>query len=800
MSIIIRLQNLPLSASSLDIRRFFTGLLIPDGGVHIIGGPDKVAFIAFSTDEDARQAMARQHEALIKDTKIQLFLSSRSEMKQVIDKARSQNLSKVSASSSAPSSAAANHPQQQQPQQSTSQPSTLGNASIRSTEDDNHRQKTDNVLTIRSNFRSIHRQPEHNATSTKLNQQSIGQMNYGAISAPAGNIANLVANLQESTDYRRHRSRSPADGRYPTSERLLREQSDPNVQRVKQMMEQARQMENSRVSPGGSVRARLGGFDLPAASNGNSNYPPHLAMNRWNGQGGPGMNGNAPLMNGGNAAYDHTQAGSAALLMTPQTQNNSSSRFVNANHSYYTDNQSISLGHHPLNGNGMLPMQHPPPNRFIIELKGLPKNVQTVDIQSFFRPVGIQVSRDQIKLSMDERGDFHGTAHLIMHSQKDAETALFLSGRSIGNERIQVLPVHEGGPLLHTPLDYPPPNGNLDLLHQPPNYPHGARPQESYSRRKEMYPIFMKGLPYPSCNKAAVEKFFYPIPLFEVVIITERSGRPTGNAYVIVETKENYELAKSRHMNYMDSRYIELFSVPMEDVENYLQRLEYRQQLSSMGISHNHPNYPDSPEQPTYRKRKRFDSGPTYCVQIRGLPPQVNNQDLTDYFLEHGATAHAVHISLKQNGRNAGECFVEFRDFNSLTKALKLDEQWMNDSRLSIREIPYAKVCEIVGLKPPMDSGYAPKMFKPNKEHSQYDEKRCTIVAKVSTKATKSDLCEFFRDFNVNQSQIEWRLDRNGEKADEVLVRFRTENAAKRAIQKLDKKYFIDRSINLRPL
>lgn len=126
MSIIIRLQNLPLSASSLDIRRFFSGLLIPDGGVHIIGGPDKIAFIAFSTDEDARQAMARQHEALIKDTKIQLFLSSRNEMKQVIDKARSQNLSKASASSTAASTSSANSHQQQ----ANSQPAvSLGKAS-----------------------------------------------------------------------------------------------------------------------------------------------------------------------------------------------------------------------------------------------------------------------------------------------------------------------------------------------------------------------------------------------------------------------------------------------------------------------------------------------------------------------------------------------------------------------------------------------------------------------------------------------------------------------------------------------
>lgn len=47
MSVIIRLQNLPWSANALDVRTFFKGLSIPDGGVHIVGGEMGDAFIAF---------------------------------------------------------------------------------------------------------------------------------------------------------------------------------------------------------------------------------------------------------------------------------------------------------------------------------------------------------------------------------------------------------------------------------------------------------------------------------------------------------------------------------------------------------------------------------------------------------------------------------------------------------------------------------------------------------------------------------------------------------------------------------
>lgn len=71
----------------MDIRRFFQGLHIPDGGVHIVGGENGDAFIAFGSDEDARQAMGRDGN-LIKNSRVKLLLSSRNEMQRVIDNVR----------------------------------------------------------------------------------------------------------------------------------------------------------------------------------------------------------------------------------------------------------------------------------------------------------------------------------------------------------------------------------------------------------------------------------------------------------------------------------------------------------------------------------------------------------------------------------------------------------------------------------------------------------------------------------------------------------------------------------------
>ncbi|KAK4308780.1 hypothetical protein Pmani_019537 [Petrolisthes manimaculis] len=118
MSVIIRLQNLPWSANALDIREFFKGLAIPEGGVHIVGGELGDAFIAFSTDEDARLAMQKTGSSL-KGIRVTLLLSSRTQMQKVIETARQQAMA-LQAFTSPPTPTII--PTQQQQPPTTTQP------------------------------------------------------------------------------------------------------------------------------------------------------------------------------------------------------------------------------------------------------------------------------------------------------------------------------------------------------------------------------------------------------------------------------------------------------------------------------------------------------------------------------------------------------------------------------------------------------------------------------------------------------------------------------------------------------
>lgn len=79
MTIILRLQGLDEKAGTEDIRTFFKCLHIPDGGVYIVGGSLKEAFIAFHNEKDAQLAM-RYSGNVLKGSKVTLHISSMKEL------------------------------------------------------------------------------------------------------------------------------------------------------------------------------------------------------------------------------------------------------------------------------------------------------------------------------------------------------------------------------------------------------------------------------------------------------------------------------------------------------------------------------------------------------------------------------------------------------------------------------------------------------------------------------------------------------------------------------------------------
>lgn len=84
MTIILKLQGLDVKAGTEDIRTFFKCLQIPGGGVYIVGGRLREAFIAFTTERDAQLAM-RHNGTFLQGSKVKLYISSMEELEHKLE-------------------------------------------------------------------------------------------------------------------------------------------------------------------------------------------------------------------------------------------------------------------------------------------------------------------------------------------------------------------------------------------------------------------------------------------------------------------------------------------------------------------------------------------------------------------------------------------------------------------------------------------------------------------------------------------------------------------------------------------
>ncbi|VDK34433.1 unnamed protein product [Gongylonema pulchrum] len=87
------------------------------------------------------------------------------------------------------------------------------------------------------------------------------------------------------------------------------------------------------------------------------------------------------------------------------------------------------------------------------------------------------------------------------------------------------------------------------------------------SRFASNYVVRLRGLPY-SATANDIKEFFSGLEVADVVIDKEPGGRPSGEAFVRLASKEHAELALERSKNYMGSRYVEVFRSSAEEMEH----------------------------------------------------------------------------------------------------------------------------------------------------------------------------------------------------------------------------------------
>lgn len=812
MSIIIRLQNLPWEANSLDIRRYFQGLSIPDGGVHIIGGDKGDAFIAFSSDEDARQAMARDG-GMVKDSRIKLFLSSRSEMQKVIEQARIQTLGTKGGEPplSAPppvSEMPGMHLQALNSSSVSAVPSSLaasahaggyGKSDFRRRSDDR-----DMVQARNMNDRSV---IDHLSRSANSSDHS------GALN--------------------RSRSRSPF-GRGDPSSYSRHHPDDPRVK-----------MDSDLLAAG-----PMSGIHSIPPSGYNPNIIPPLRSGPLDGPlglaGGGGVGGNGPHSNpliSSRSGYLETSKDPGMLGISTNGRanmhHNPWSRGVGGEdmyNNYGPPNDAMKnermLGNDKhsaySNQHGNTILNHAQ-SRITVELRGLSFNIVPRDIQEFFRPSGLYLPEEDIQMIVNDRGYPTGCAILHLNTERDLEVAMTRNGCFMGDRRIEVMPIPESLP--------PPPRDPEEMLRSGGHHGHpgggGGINSRSDLSAQGMPPqcdfvVYMKGIPYNSCTTPDVSDFFHGLDCVDILFeVDSKTGKPAGNAYVEFASKEDFNAALEMNMKHMGKRYIEIFPTTRDDMNE-------ARRISMGGSDRNMPRGDIAPRQ-------------NFCISVTNLPPTMTNRDLTNYFTDLGAQPFAIHIMLKPNGYNAGEAFVEFVSRDQQSKAIRRDGTYMASHRISVRPVAYDVMRRIVGLphpsQPAIDNmrsypggggggggGHGelndPRMrdgksmrgrgrgddFRrrvggnredkiisdPSRQPS-FNDPRCVIIAQnIPYRATNEDICVFFSDFSITPECIMRRVNDKGQVAADCKIAFRSPEDASRAVKMMHKKYLIGRPVFLR--
>jgi hypothetical protein len=700
MSIIIRLQNLPLEANSLDIRRFFQGLQIPDGGVHIVGGENGDAFIAFASDEDARQAMDRNGDN-IKDCRIKLLLSSRNEMQRVIDLARNQTLGIKTIETNSSSNA-----------------SNYLNSGLLPLPNNSPNNIKPNI-----NLHRNSRSPDRRQVRSRSIERENRMRNRSRSRSPFRNDRNK--SLNGNNDNIMNRMVSMHSGIINT----LRDVPNQNL--------------FSQQNP--SVRSRVGYSDAILASG-------LQDRNQWQPRNDSSVQTREMIASGD---FDRE----LELLRDNRLVHNN--REMNLNERSYT-----------------------------VELRNLPFNIVVRDIVDFFN--GLFVPEENIKILIDDRGLTTGGALVRFNNERDFDAALSMNKRFLCDRRIDVQPLLEN--FVHERNDvipYPPQSlqNTLDI-----------NPNMMNRRSEHDLVLYMKGLPYSNCTERDVAKFFEPIRLKNIVIDYDPKGKPTGNAFVEFNNINDYESGLQLNMKHMGRRYIELLPTNKDDM------IDARRGVPL-------PIVTETPK--------------TYCVNITGLPATVQNRDLTNYFSEAGAQPYAIHIMLRPNGFNAGEAYVEFASFEHQCCALRRDGDFMGNSRISVKQVPFEVMRDVVGKPPPVQAleplpptlpltqsrqlraGRHDDHIRPQHRRDREDRRRgdpfadgrCVVIAtNIPYKASTEDICVFFSDFGITEQCVARRFNEKGQPTADAKIAFRSPDDATRAVRQMHKKFLIGRPVFLRPL
>ncbi|XP_066558257.1 copine-1 isoform X1 [Amia ocellicauda] len=642
MAVVIRLQGLPIVAGTMDIRHFFSGLTIPDGGVHIVGGEHGEAFIVFATDEDARLGMMRTG-GTIKGSKVSLLLSSKTEMQNMIELSRRRfetgNLEGAAGNGSRPG-----------PPVSAG---GSGRGNLPTTMQGFNSPTSSVVTTAASAHESV-----ANKNIPTFSTASMGSMPpsfSNNFSSPSLTMGSTMTTAMSSLN-----SVPPPMPPLPTMPSLPPMPSIPPMPVPPPVSSLPPVPPVTPIPPVPPVPPMTHMPPMSSMPPFNPGVPPPV---------GPvpgGMSSSGPPMSMGNP-----------------------------NHMF--------LG--PMNALGALnPQAHmkPPvvsPDELYVHLQGLPFSATEMDVRDFFHGLGL----DSVRLLRDHLGRSSGRAFTKFFTPQDTFEALKRNTAMMGQRYVEISPATErqwlasGGGMAgsgqglskhgsdHSEQD------QHRRIRSSSESPSGRDRARSRSPHKQEFCVYLKGLPYEAENKQIFE-FFKNLDIVEdsIYIAYGPNGRATGEGFVEFRNEMDYKAALGCHMQYMGSRFIQVHPITKKGMFEKIDVIRKRMQGSQQS------------EQKTGSSDGSGDKTTSRsCGHISNIPYNVSKKDVQLFLEGIQLFEDSLKVLVDSNGQGLGQAIMQFRSEEEALKAERLHRQKLNGRDAFVHLVTFEQMKEIERNPPP---------------------------------------------------------------------------------------------------
>ncbi|XP_071553653.1 heterogeneous nuclear ribonucleoprotein H isoform X2 [Temnothorax nylanderi] len=196
----------------------------------------------------------------------------------------------------------------------------------------------------------------------------------------------------------------------------------------------------------------------------------------------------------------------------------------------------------------------------------------------------------------------------------------------------------------------------------------------SGDHEEEGYVVKVRGLPW-STTVDEIMKFFGDCSISNgkngVHMTTSREGRPSGEAYVEMDTPEDIEKACKRDRDHMGHRYIEVFKAKRGEMEWVVKR-------SGLNLEN------------------AMDDG---CVRLRGLPFGCSKEEIAQFFSGLEILPNGISLPTDYTGRSTGEAYVQFVNKDVAERALQKHKEKIGHRYIEIFRSSLSEVRASIGPK-----------------------------------------------------------------------------------------------------